>query len=302
VLPELARVSGSVTGSWQQYQVEHPRVEVWQDGGAIASATVEPDGQFDAAVLLGGPAKIVIWIDDMPSYVGGPDYDSATIYYLEPGDHVTGISRIESGLTLAVDGLVPLSSYYVVHIFDAAGHDLTRRPTGATGITGYGYRLPISNLTPGMVLVSLAPTSDSAYWLPQFYDRRETLAEADPILVPPDGGIAPVAVALVLGGRIRGHILGPDGEVATRNFDLQLFLAADPDSVVADYDPWDVDYDHQTGAYVIRRLPDGDYKLRARLHASPWRYWPGVESFADAGVITIENLGEVTGIDLTLPD
>jgi hypothetical protein len=301
-LPPLAHLEGSVTGSWQEFGLDVPRVEVWRDNRGVASTEVDADGQFAVDLLQGGPVKIVVWIGSMPGYVGGADLASATVYDLAPGDRVTGISRVESGLDIDFAGFSPFDAYYLVRIFDATGRDLTVSPSGMSGFNAYSNFLQLSNLTAGDVFLSLAPSNSRAAWLPQFYDRRDSLAAADPIAVPPDGQVGRLTVTFVTGGRIRGHILGADGEPVSRSFDVQLFAASDSSAYVGDYASWNLDYDHATGAYVLTQLRNGDYKLRARLHASPWRYWPGAESFADAGVVTIENLGEVTGIDLALPD
>ncbi len=262
---------------------------------------MEADGRFDLALFLGGPVRLVTWIDDMPGYVGGADYASATVFDLAPGDHLTGVSRVESGLDIDVLGLSPFDGRFRVNVFDAAGRDLTRRPDGYSGFTAYRSPLRICNLPAGEIFLSLTPLDDRAHWLSQFYDRRDSLAVADPITVPPDGQVGQATVTLVTGGRIRGRLFGPDGEPADGWVVLRVYAAAEPNTILMDLNAWDVSYDRDTGDYAINQLRDGDYKVRGRIHDGPWRYWPGVVTFEEAGVVTIADLGEVTGIDLILP-
>jgi hypothetical protein len=300
-LPALAHLSGSVTGSWQELGIDVPRVEAWRENRGVCSTEVTTDGQFDLGLLLGGPVRLVVMIANMPGYVGGADFASATVFDLEPGEQVTGISHVESGLEIDIVGLWPLGVYQHIHIFDAAGRDLTRRPEGYTGFSNFGSPLQICNLPAGEIFVSLTPSDSRALWLPQFYDRQDSLAVADPITVPPDGQVGRTTVTLVTGGRIHGRVLGPDGEPASGSFYLRVYQADDPDTVVAGIASYDGSFDRDTGDYAINQLRNGDYKVRGLAYGGTWIYWPGVVSFEDAGVVTIENLGEVTGIDLTLP-
>jgi hypothetical protein len=301
VLPALAHLSGSVTGSWQELAVNAPRVEAWRENREVCYTEVTADGRFDLALLLGGPLRLVVMSDQIPGYIGGADFASATVFDLEPGEQVIGISYVESGLEIDIVGLSPLGVYHQIHIFDAAGRDLTRHPNGYTGFGNFSSPLQICNLPAGEVFVSLTPSNSRALWLPQFYDRQDSLAVADPITVPPDGQVGRATVTLVTGGQIHGRVLGPDGEPASSGFHLWVYPADDPNTVVSGITSFDGSFDSDTGDYDINGLRNGVYKVRGGAYGGTWIYWPGVVSFEDAGVITIENLGEVTGIDLTLP-
>jgi len=300
-LPALARVSGSVTGSWQEIAQDRPQVEIWRETRKYCGADVAADGSFDLPLLLGGPVRLVVWVEAVPAYVGGVDLASATVFDLASGEHLTGISRVESGLELEFAGYSPFDGSYTIRIYDAAGHDLTRRPDGGGGINQNDRVVALCNLPAGEVFVSVTPNNNRALWMPQFYDRRDSLAVADPIVVPPDGQVVPAMITLVNGGCIRGRLLGGDGLPPAGGFELRVYRAHDPEPMLEGLGSWDVSYDAETGAYAIHQLPNGAYKVRGRLSYGLWRYWPGVESFEEAGVVTIANLGEVTGIDLTFP-
>ena len=133
----------------------------------------------------------------------GTDFDSATIFDFETGDAVTGITHVESGLECVLTGVLDGYGAHVTVYDDQRDYLATLWSEGDT--------LRISNLRPGPVYLSMRPGSGASLWLPQYFDRRDSLAVADPVLIPPDGQIAHGAVTLVTGGRIRGRVLDTMG-------------------------------------------------------------------------------------------
>lgn len=301
-LPSPARISGHITGSWQALGMSSPRVEVWIGERTVADSRADDDGAFDISLLLGGEARLVTWIDNVPGYFGGPDFESATVFDLRPGGHIAGVERVESALSIDLHGLSLAEPSYRVRLYDADGRDLTRRPNGNSGLSGQGPSFRCSNLLPGTVYLSLTPTNGFALWSSQFYDGGRTLAEADPILIPSGGGIAQIEMTVHEGGRISGRILNDSQEIGWSSIYFEVYLADSPDeAVISRINYWDIPYSFSTGAFVINQLHDGAYKFRARIGNHDWRYWPDADNFSDAGIITITDHGEVTGIDLTLP-
>ncbi len=282
----LATISGSVTGSWQTFGHGRPEVEARVGDSSVARVDVADDGSYAFQFLAGGPVRLRVRIDDVNRWIGGNDAETATVFALETGGAIAGISYVESGLDCRLTGETDIWGAFA-ELYDDQGRSL-----GWTRSSGDTLR--VSNLPPGNVYLHLRPRTSLALWLEQYYDRRDSLAVADPIAIPPDGQIADAVAVLVRGGRIRGRILDVIG-LPPRWYDLAMNLHAPGDSLAAIrgcYFYPDT-YDEVTGDYVINQVPDGDYKLRARVK-DVWTWWPHHASFAGGGTVTIENHAEVT--------
>jgi hypothetical protein len=288
----LATLGGSVTGSWQTIGEDPPRVNVWFGEQSIASTNVAADGTFAFTFLAGAPLRLRVWIDSVSQWVGGPDFDAATVFDLENGGAITGIDYVESGLECVLTGDLD------DHGFDGVLYD------GQGRILGWGWyhadTLRFANLRPGPVYLEIVPDSDASLWLPQFFDRRDSLAVADPIMILPDGQIAPVVAVLVRGARIRGRFLDCLGLPPQRVPMVEICAADDSLRLVrSQYLGFNGSYDEVTGDYVITRVPDGTFKLRACTKEA-WTWWPHQPSFAAGGTVTVENHQDVEGVDWEL--
>jgi hypothetical protein len=296
-LPPLGRVSGTVTGSSQVFGHD-VRVHAWRDDGRVMSTNAAPDGAFILEFLTGTTFLLAISSDDIWSYYGGSDLPSATRFELAPGGQIEGLSHVESGLEVVIQGLPAEGSYHRIELFTAAGRNLGHAPDG----DGYIPSSPdssfqFSNLPAGEIYLSVTPAGSGLDWLPQFFDRRETFAEADPIAIPPAGQIGSVTVSVVTGGQIRGRIHGLDGSPPDlTSFRLELHRADSPHAPTRVLGPWDVFYNSTTGDYRLNRLADGDYKLHLLLNGY-WTWWPAADTWDDATAISILDHGTVEGVD-----
>ncbi len=199
---------------------------------------------------------------------------------------------MESGLECVLTGALDGSGAHVAVYDDQRDHQAT--------VSSEGDTLRISNLRPGHVYLRISPRSATSIWLPQYFDRRDSLAVADPVMIPPDGQIAHGALTLVAGGRIRGRILDAMGRPpATERLRMRIHAADDSLNSIRNYSFYNCCYDEVTGDYVINQLPDGVYKLRASDKVL-WTWWPHHASFAAGGTVNIENHGEVEGVDWQL--
>lgn len=285
----LATIAGSVTGSWQTFGRSRPRVHALVGDHWIDDMEVSDDGSFAFQFLAGGPMRLQVRIGDVYRWIGGDDAETATVFALETGGAITGIADVESGLECRLTGDTDGWGAFA-DLYDDQGRRLGWSSSG-------GDTLRVSNLRPGNVYLQLSTRTSASIWLPQFYDRQDSLAVADPITIPPDGQIAAAVAVLVRGGRIRGRILDVMG-LPPRWHDLTIGLYAGDDSLVTIRDLYrgSYIYDELTGDYVINQVPDGIYKLRAR-DKQAWTWWPHHASFAAGGTVTVENHAEVDGVD-----
>jgi hypothetical protein len=302
-IPALTVLSGSVTGSWQTFGFDPPRLRVWHDDRQVNEVEAEADGSFDVRLLAGGSLQLVVEIGGVPGYVGGVDLATATVFDLALGEQRTGIDHVESGLELSFQDCPDADLAYYFDIYDASGRVLNRLPGSSQRSYGSTNPARIPNLPPGVVYVYLARANTMATWLPQFYDRRDSLAIADPVTVPPGGQIGQATVTLERGGRILGRLFGVGG-VPCPPYEVGLRVYSTDDStnpVIWYYAMWDDFYDFETGSYVVNGLPDGAYKLSARHSGGLSHWYPDGVDWDRAGVVVIENHADVVLDDWRLP-
>ncbi len=303
-IPALTVLSGAVTGSWQAFGCEPPRVEAWHDGRRVMDIPADDDGDFDVRLLGGGTVQLLVAIAGVPGYVGGVDLASATVFDLATGEHRTGVTHVESGLELAFVGDAdPDQLQFRYDVYDGTGRVVTRFPNNTSSLQGSTNPLRIPNLPPGEVYLRVVPASLSMTWMPQFYDRRDSLAAADPVTVPAGGQIVQATMTLERGGRIFGRLFTVDGMPCPPwQVDIRLHASDDPSSYLLRYTTdWLDFYDWDTGEYVLTQIPDGAYKVRARHSVGLFGWYPGEEAWDDAGVVVIENHADVTLDDWRLP-
>ena len=296
-LPGVGIVSGTVTGSSQVFG-HAVEVYAWNGDDWLVGTQAADDGTFVLRFLAGAEFRLAIRSDEIWGFLGGSDLDSATEFILAPGwpdrgPLARGVGT--GGRDRRLAGPNVLSPCY----------PLRRSGPESPSGTGRGgpcrfvdrHRPPVFHIAPRGSYLSITPEWDATDWLPQFYDRREALAEADPILVPPAGQIGSVAVTVVTGGRIRGRLHGQDGsppDIST--FRLDVHAADNPLVPLRVLDYWDVNYSLATGDYRLNRLLDGDYKLHLLLNGY-WIWWPAADTWDDATAIAIVDNCTVEGVD-----
>jgi hypothetical protein len=281
-------VAGTVTGSWQELAVGRPEVQIYGGGIFLDVRVADPDGAFAFSLLGGGSFQFRVRIDNIWQWVGGDDLETATRFAAESGDAITDIRYVESGLVCVLAD-PPDTNLASIGVY-------TSRADSTYLGNSYGDTLRMANLRPGPVYLRLRPVADTSRWLPQYFDRRNSLAEADPVEIPPAGQVARVEATVVLGGGISGRILDAAGMPPLEGQMVMALVAAADSAAVVRYCYFSSGtYDPTTGDYVINQVPDGTFKLRADAgHGDTW--WPAASSFAAAGTITIENHEDVSGI------
>lgn len=299
-IPSLTALEGTVTGSWQTFGFDPPRIEVWYDEAYMEDVQAENDGSFAAHLLAGGPLRLVVRIQDTWGYIGGCDLASATVFDLASGEQRTGIAHVESGLELTFAGDYDAAQPGVYYdVYDNAGRHLL----STYSLEADANPLRIANLPPGEVRVAVRPAGLLATWQRQYFDRRESLAAADPVTVPAGGQIAQATMILERGGRLRGRLFDTHGEpFSEESLEFCVYASDDSGAPIEIYRSyWGSVYDAESGEYVLNQFADGAYKLRARHVDGLFRWYPGVLAWDDAGVIVIEDHAEVVLEDWLLP-
>ncbi|MEN8007286.1 MAG: hypothetical protein ABFS42_09750 [Candidatus Krumholzibacteriota bacterium] len=299
MLQEPARIEGRVSGAWLDMGIERePVVSIVTEDSLLVlkSFHTDEDGFFTADFLVPGPVKILVSQLGIDYWIGGPDFESATVFMLESGHTITEIEHDQCGIHLVVDetGL----SYYngFIEIFNPANisQGVLESSWGNTG-----RHIGIPNLWPGEFLVQVSPVSWSrgiTEWRPQWFDRAATVDLAQPIQLTTGGQVARLDLVMEAGGKISGRVVSADGPLDY--YGIQLYP-------VDDEDPW-ADRFFGDDTYHLTGLPDGDYVIAARsgMIVSPLEgilWYPGTYDRAEAQVIEIRDASVVEGVDIIIP-
>ncbi len=157
-----------------------------------------------------------------------------------------------------------------------------------------------SLLSPGTCLVQIRPRQEgTGFFLSQCYDGVDRIEDATPVEVAGDGTDTDITFHLVRGGEIRGELLNAQGQ----DVGGTLILTPANRQTAWAFVNWS-----GIGVFRLRGLPDGAYKfgavagnLNAYTPGLPVRWYNGTADWDSATVITIQNHGIVSGIDVRLP-
>ncbi|MFH1144743.1 MAG: hypothetical protein V1774_09395 [Candidatus Eisenbacteria bacterium] len=300
-----AYVEGRVTGSWQAMGVSPPRVSLWNaDSTLILSESVgELTGGFCLRVLFPEPFRLKVEIEGVPRWIGGDSFAEATQYDLAPGDAIRDLLVEESGLSIEL--AASSASDFNLLLLDLG--DQSTHAFSGHFLRG-GRWLFIPNLDPGVYAIQFINSNLRTDWQTQWCDGALTLESARPVELLP-GGVTDLYVTLVAGGVIRGTITSQDGEdwysgpisiVHAASGELYGRLGNRSSVVVIE--------EVVAEEYAARGIADGEYKVGVAVFSvhseefEEYTYWyPGTLDPDSAGVVTIVDHAEVSGIDITLP-
>jgi hypothetical protein len=189
-LPILARITGSVRGSWQVLRLDRPWLQAaGTDGFPVSSTSVADDGTYTLYLIAErvrlnlriGP--VLRWMED-------------GFLFPQAGQVIEGPSILESGILVYLEGLGSTTRHDAyAKIIDQNGDEQT---FGIYGTNPFA----ISYLEPGTYRLQILPALEDT-WLPQWYDGASSVEDATPIVIDAEGIAAPVTFQLVEGGRIR---------------------------------------------------------------------------------------------------
>lgn len=293
-LTGVATLEGRVSGSWQELELGRPDVRAYFTPDDMIATTTTATGSFALQSLAAATFRFEVNIGGVTRWIGGDDYASATAYPVAPGETITEIVHLESGLECRFSPLGEAPAYlYDVSLVEASGFTLP--------VVARDGQVRVANLAPGAIYLHLSTWSHRATWLPQYWDRKPALQYADAITIPTGGRVARVTATLERGGRIFGRLLDADDQVPDpENLFVLVHAADDSFHVQAFYSNQDFVsdlFDPATGDYTLTQLPDGQYRLRALAGGDRWTWWPGRAAWDSAGVVTIANHADVAGID-----
>ncbi len=280
-------ISGSIVGSWQEASVGRPYVDAFSaDSVQIVQVWCKEDGTFRVPLLIAEPVRLLAECQGLGQWVGGATYEEAQTFSLEPGDRLTGVSIVECGLLVWLEGPGVLSYHRAsTRLVDVAGH--TFEP-----INYADNPIAICNLAPGEYRLLVHGYCDGEPWASQWYDGAESVSAATPIALEP-GELRTVTIHLVEGGGIQGRVLVPDGEPLHCYYFRICDAGGEP---LCGQWQWICDE-----AFSYSGLANGVYYLAARTTGSVEAWWyPGTTEFDSAVPIEIRDHSIVTGIEWTI--
>ncbi len=298
-----AHMAGHIGGAWLElYPSNKPKLSVINtDSVTILGGTLYGEGgSFALDIYQTQPVKLMISQAGLSQCIGGPDFASATIYDLVPGQIIGDIEVATCAITL--EPSIPLTDLYSnppFEIYDP--DDLTLLGTVDTHLyLNSAYIL--SNLWPGEFLLRIAPYPyevGSIPWIPQWYEGTTDPTEADRITITEPGEILPLSMTMLTGGEIHGRIVA--SEPSTDSY-MILFTPADADTLWGRNYIWFPDTEFSgvglpDGQYKVGATPIGLLLLKAETPDNTIWY-PGTSDWNAAGVVTIENAGTVVGVDI----
>ena len=225
--------------------------------------------------------------DVLERWFGGSDEQTARVFDLQPGDRITDVDIVESGVEVSLSGEGPgLIHGLDVRILDASDAVVYSG-------TPYDSSFRISGLDSGTYRLQASGTCVDQNWEPQWYGGDSSPGSAAPIELGA-GELRAVSMTLVAGGSISGSIVDPSTNGPGAYCGLFDSEGEPLCSRFGTWYAWEED-----GAFHYPGLADGDYYLALRNHNDPengpWWY-PGTATLEEAVPITITDHADVTGI------
>jgi hypothetical protein len=300
----VARLRGSVTGSWQTMDLERPSVAAFvNESTLVAEENAEADGSWAMELYSARRVRLQVAIERMTRWIGGRSWAEATEFALMPGEETVVPPEAESGLLVRLRSETGWTQRDLVFtlVDDAGGAIVQERSHLQSDL------FPLPNFAPGAYRIHLRPKQPGREgWLPQWFDGAPDLGSATRVVLPGGGAVVSITMTLEPGGEIRGRLLGDPSDWSWVN--RSIFVApADADSV------WGCTAPMENGhTFALRGLPDGSYKIcvvRPGFHG-PYcgdRFtpsensdlaWHGGASWGSAAVLTIRDHAPVEGIEI----
>lgn len=280
-----ASIAGRVTSSpW--FRGDNVYVDlVDSQGHSLDSAECDADGSFRCDFLVPVTVRLRVQNSGLERWFGGDDFSSATVYAMEPGQHLTGVELSGGGLSVRFEGPGDIVNNTAVLALRAAG--------GSEYFTTYPSRNPtfIEMLAEGPYTLYVYGACAGQPWQPQWYDGATDLLDATTVEIV-EGQMHEITMTLAAGGLITGTFVSHTGNMP---WSIRVALC---DTLGHQLCPQTVPVDR-----TQMRLPglrDGDYHLAMYLSSSPWWY-PGTWLPSEATTISIRDGGTVSGLVWDLP-
>ncbi|MBK6733926.1 MAG: hypothetical protein IPG61_07510 [bacterium] len=284
--PGHITVSGNVSGSWQLGRQAMRVRAVTPFGATRSEVDCEPDGSFRIDLFAAEQLRFSARCNGVEQWFGGTSFQGATVYNVQPGDHVTGLELSEGGLRISTVGPGLLVDDRVDFLLV---HPDGRRRWFATD---QWRPSQISNLEAGTYRLYISGFCSADPWLPQWYDDAATESEAMPLTVV-NGAFTDVNLVLRPGGALVGTLVEEDGDAG---YIGSIFVQDQ-----AGQDICGSSGHATTGAFSVDGLPDGSYYLRASFSGDNWWY-PGTGDFSQAILLTVADSDTIGNLVWTVPE
>lgn len=281
--PRHASISGHVTGSWQRTQDAMHVNAVTLDWGTDSEVECATDGSFRIDTLMPEPIKLCARHNGVENWYGGTSRATATVFDLQPGDHLDGMDLEEGGLDIRFEGpgqMVPVEHSVILH--REVGDEITL-------VRMDGDPVRVTNLQAGRYLLQVGGYCFQEPWQPRWYDDTAVPGEAVPIDIVA-GSVQSITMVLRAGGSISGRITREDGETP---YAYNVIVG---DGAGADLCERTIYTDRDR--LLVEGLPDGQYCLSFYDGTGRWWY-PGTRNLAQATRLVISG-GNAVG-DLVWP-
>lgn len=300
-----ALVEGRIIGSWLDLGINPPPSLALFSTDSIPVAglcAVDSQGGFSFPVFHPQSVRMLVSQEGVDQWIGGPGFADATVFDLQPGQTVSGIELVQSGLQIdSREDKIYLWGPRIL-LYDPAD----MRLLATTNWYGsHGALTSIPNLWPGNYLLYVMTDPNrvgNQWWVPQWYDRAPEASLAQVVTIGGPGEIVTLDLTLERGGTISGLV---EGEEATTGLRAAVVATAGGDIL------WGIDilYEQRTEFSVIG-IPDGDYLVGI---TPPWEtvrhgesapegtiWYPGTLEWSEATVIGIRDAADITDVAIPL--
>ncbi len=292
----------SVDGVWSSLGLRPPQVWIaTEDSVEVTMGDCDEAGIFSEQFWAHAPIKIAIGGRDNRHWIGGANFDEATLFSPQVDGEILEARFTDSAIGVRFGGEHEIGNDYVrFELFDESGARVALHRASSSSPGG----LVVPYLQPGRFRLMVAPEQFlESDWLAQWHHQAADLEHATTIEVVAEGEVGSVEVEVESGARIRGTIrdlLGAPSSSA-------LYLtSANATRVLGAIFAHSAD-----GKYELRGVPPGEYKVGAFQGHDRFedtaelgpdaRWYPNQISWHDAEIITITGTETVAAIDFSLP-
>lgn len=298
-----AGIEGRISGAWLDMNLgNRPYVGmVTLDSIPLFEhGQVESDGRFALDVMLPEPVKLFVRQGDIDQWIGGPDFQTAEVFELQPGETISGVEFAQSGIHFFVDAPASATGTGNVEIY---------RPDNMEMVASVRHTFPVrhlavANLWPGDYLIRVSPADGDigkARWFGQWFDGVETADQAQVVSITEHGEIVSLDLTLEIGGGIRGSAKTATGYL------FNYYVVVTPADEKTSLSDQAISFWFEPN-YEFWGLPDGDFKIgfmTSNPQVDPISdetvWYPGTTDWDQADVLEIREAGIIDGVDIILP-
>ncbi len=284
-------ISGQISGSWLEANTGKPHIETHSANNIKLGITpCSDDGGFVCHFFLPEEVRLLVTNNGIEQWIGGNSFETARVFNLQAGDHITDISMVGSGLEILLAGPGDLTSYKPTFlVVDDQGREHTPLFFSSNPFS-------ICNLQPGRYYLKIAGNCDNQSWLTTWFNGAYFLENATPIDLGV-GELRQLTVDLVRGGQIQGTVTAftgdPLGSVLCKLINSKGEPVCDESSGYRSI---------EGGQFDFKGLLDEEYYLAINAYPCGVSWYPGTANFSEAIPIPIENQTTVTGLNWSLSD